>query len=67
MYYKTQVEKICIHMYITNVVSIGRNIRFQTKQACFSVMIITDQFIKNIFTEFARPVVGSRNHYEYYI
>ena len=28
-------------------------------------MIITNQFIKNIFTEFARPVVGSRNHYEY--
>ena len=28
-------------------------------------MIITNQFIKNIFTEFARPVVGSTNHYEY--
>ena len=54
-------------MYITNVVNIGRNIRFQTKQACFSGMIITDQFIKNIFTEFVRPVVGPRNHYKYYI
>ena len=28
-------------------------------------MIITNQFIKNIFTDFARPVVGSRNHCEY--
>lgn len=28
-------------------------------------MFITNQFIKNIFTEFARPLQGSRNHFKY--